>query len=100
MPILIFGGLWWYLGRRLAAQGLGGGLMSIGKSKAKIYVESNTGVTFADVAGVDEAKDELREVVEFLKNPVDYSRLGGRMRTLLTHIAAMLRRRGCAMSAR
>jgi cell division protease FtsH len=79
MPILIFGGLWWYLGRRLAAQGLGGGLMSIGKSKAKIYVESNTGVTFADVAGVDEAKDELREVVEFLKNPVEYSRLGGRM---------------------
>jgi cell division protease FtsH len=79
MPILIFGGLWWYLGRRMAAQGLGGGLMSIGKSKAKIYVESNTGVTFADVAGVDEAKDELREVVEFLKSPVEYSRLGGRM---------------------
>ncbi len=79
MPILIFGGLWWYLGRRLTAQGLGGGLMSIGKSKAKIYVESNTGVTFADVAGVDEAKDELREVVDFLKNPSAYSRLGGRM---------------------
>ena len=53
--------------------------MSIGKSKAKIYVESNTGVTFADVAGVDEAKDELREVVDFLKNPEEYGRLGGRM---------------------
>lgn len=61
------------------AGGLGGGLMAIGKSKAKVYVESNTGVTFTDVAGVDEAKDELREVVDFLKNPTDYSRLGGRM---------------------
>ena len=53
--------------------------MSIGKSRAKIYVESDTGVTFADVAGVDEAKDELREVVDFLKNPEEYGRLGGRM---------------------
>ena len=53
--------------------------MSIGKSKAKIYVESDTGVTFADVAGVDEAKDELREVVDFLRNPEEYGRLGGRM---------------------
>ncbi len=79
MPVLLFVGLWWYLGRRLASQGLGGGLMSIGKSKAKIYVESDTGVTFNDVAGVDEAKDELREVVDFLKDPTGYSRLGGRM---------------------
>src|SRR6266700_250605 len=53
--------------------------MSIGKSKAKIYVEADTGVTFHDVAGVDEAKDELREVVDFLKSPADYGRLGGRM---------------------
>jgi cell division protease FtsH len=53
--------------------------MSIGKSKAKIYVESDTGVRFDDVAGIDEAKEELREVVEFLKNPQQYSRLGGRM---------------------
>src|SRR6201997_1700335 len=53
--------------------------MSIGKSKAKIYVEADTGVTFDDVAGVDEAKDELREVVDFLKNPAQYGRLGGRM---------------------
>ncbi len=80
MPVLLFVGLWWYLGKRLAgSQGLGGGLMSIGKSKAKIYVEADTGVTFDDVAGVDEAKDELREVVDFLKNPASYGRLGGRM---------------------
>jgi len=78
MPMLLFFGVWWYIGRRMAG-GLGGGMMAIGKSKAKIYVQSDTGVTFADVAGVDEAKDELREVVDFLKNPGDYSRLGGRM---------------------
>ncbi|WP_369725098.1 ATP-dependent zinc metalloprotease FtsH [Bradyrhizobium sp. LLZ17] len=80
MPVLLFFGIWWYIGQRLAQSGgLGGGLMQIGKSKAKIYVEANTGITFADVAGVDEAKDELREVVDFLKNPTDYGRLGGRM---------------------
>jgi len=80
MPVLLFVGLWWYIGKRTAeGGGFGGGLMAIGKSKAKIYVESNTGVTFADVAGVDEAKDELREVVDFLKDPSDYGRLGGRM---------------------
>src|SRR2546421_656645 len=80
MPMLLFVGLWWYLGRRFAeSQGFGGGLMSIGKSKAKIYVEADTGVTFDDVAGVDEAKDELREVVDFLKSPADCGRLGGRM---------------------
>jgi cell division protease FtsH len=80
MPVLLFVGLWWYIGKRAAeGGGLGGGLMAIGKSKAKIYVEADTGVNFSDVAGVDEAKDELREVVDFLKNPTDYGRLGGRM---------------------
>src|SRR5437763_1881787 len=80
VPVLLFMGVWWYLGRRFAqSQGFGGGLMSIGKSKAQIYVESDTGVNFDDVAGVDEAKDELREVVDFLKSPRDYGRLGGRM---------------------
>jgi cell division protease FtsH len=80
MPVLLFFGLWWYIGKRAAeGRGFGGGLMAIGKSKAKIYVEADTGVTFADVAGVDEAKDELREVVDFLKSPAEYGRLGGRM---------------------
>src|SRR3954447_5396284 len=80
MPVLLLAALWWYIGRRISdAAGMGGGLMAIGKSKAKVYVESDTGVTFEDVAGVDEAKDELREIVNFLKNPGDYSRLGGRM---------------------
>jgi cell division protease FtsH len=80
VPALVFFGLWTFFFRRMATSGgIGGGLMSIGKSKAKVYVESDTGVRFDDVAGVDEAKDELREIVEFLKNPQQYSRLGGRM---------------------
>jgi cell division protease FtsH len=83
LPVLIFFGIWAFLMRRMAGKGgmggLGGGLMQIGKSKAKVYVESDTGVSFDDVAGVDEAKDELREVVDFLKNPEQYGRLGGRM---------------------
>jgi cell division protease FtsH len=79
LPALVFFGLWFFLVRRMAEkQGLGG-FMSIGKSRAKVYVEKDTGVTFADVAGVDEAKAELQEVVEFLKNPKDYGRLGARM---------------------
>ena len=80
VPAVVFFGLWIFLMRKFAEkQGLGGGFLSIGKSKAKIYVETDTKVTFADVAGVDEAKEDLQEVVNFLKNPKDYGRLGARM---------------------
>jgi cell division protease FtsH len=80
VPVLIFVGVWVYLTKRLAGRlGQGGGLMSIGKSKAKVFVETDTKVTFRDVAGVDEAEEELQEVVNFLKNPASYGRLGGRM---------------------
>jgi len=78
LPSLGFLLLWMFMIRPMTGQGMGG-LMSVGKSRAKVYIETDTKVTFADVAGVDEAKDELREVVAFLKDPVGHSRLGARM---------------------
>ena len=83
VPALIFFALWSFLMKRMAGEhGLGGGMggfMSIGKSKAKVYMETDTKVTFQDVAGVDEAKEELQEVIGFLKDPKRYGRLGGRV---------------------
>jgi len=77
MPMALFIGVWYLLMRRIGAgQGGIGGLTTIGKSNAKVYVETDTQVTFADVAGVDEAKLELQEVVSFLKQPEQYGRLG------------------------
>ncbi|MBI2951468.1 ATP-dependent zinc metalloprotease FtsH, partial [bacterium] len=77
IPTLIFFGVWAFLFRRMS--GPVGGVMSIGKSKAKIYVEDKTKVTFNDVAGIDEAEEELKEIVEFLKTPEKFKRLGGRI---------------------
>jgi cell division protease FtsH len=77
VPVLVFVGVWVFFLRRMGSAG--GGLMQIGKSKAKVYVESDTGVTFDDVAGVDEAKLELKEIIDFLKDPKGYGRLGARM---------------------
>ncbi|HEY9870906.1 MAG TPA: ATP-dependent zinc metalloprotease FtsH [Candidatus Obscuribacterales bacterium] len=81
VPILLFLGIWgFFVGRMVEKEGgVGGGLMSIGKSRARIYMEEQIGVTFADVAGVDEAKEELKEVINFLKEPQRYARLGGRL---------------------
>ena len=76
VPALIFFGVWFFLFRNFADKQGMGGMLSIGKSRAKIYVQTNTGVTFADVAGVDEARHELEEVVDFLKHPQEYGRLG------------------------
>lgn len=78
VPMAVFIGIWLFIIRRMSGS-MSGGLMSIGKSRAKVYVEKETKVTFADVAGVDEAKEELLEIINFLKNPADYSSLGGRV---------------------
>jgi cell division protease FtsH len=76
LPLLILIAIWSFAFRRMNPQG---GLMSIGKSKAKIYVEGKTKVTFKDVAGIDEAVEEVREVVEYLKHPEKFRSLGGRI---------------------
>ena len=78
LPSLGFLLIWMFLVRPMAGGGMGG-MMAIGKSKAKVFVEKDIKTTFADVAGVDEAKEELKEVVAFLKDPQAYGRLGARI---------------------
>jgi cell division protease FtsH len=81
-PLALFWGAWFLISRRMSGGGgmggMGGmgGLMNIGRSRARVYAESDTKTRFADVAGADEAKDELQEIVEFLKAPERYGRLG------------------------
>ncbi len=77
-PALIFVAIWTFALGRMGNKQMGD-LVGIGKSKARVYVQKNIGVTFADVEGIDEAKAELMEVVEFLKTPERYTRLGGRI---------------------
>ena len=79
IPAVAFFAIWMFVMRRCGGQQGIGGLMQIGKSKAKIFVEKDTNVKFSDVAGVDEAEEELEEVVEFLKEPKLHARLGARI---------------------
>jgi cell division protease FtsH len=76
LPALVFVGIWVFAMRRM---GPGAGVMSFTKSRAKIYAERETGVTFSDVAGQDEAKEELQEVIEFLRTPDKFHLLGGKL---------------------
>ncbi|WPY96823.1 ATP-dependent zinc metalloprotease FtsH [Limimaricola variabilis] len=79
VPAFVFFALWMLFFRKFAEKQGFGGFMQVGKSRAKVYMEKETGVTFEDVAGVDEAKQELEEIVEFLRNPEEYGKLGARV---------------------
>lgn len=78
-PILLLIGVWIYFMRQMQGGGGGRGAMSFGKSKARLLGEDQVGISFADVAGIDEAKAEVAEIVEFLKDPSKFQRLGGKI---------------------
>jgi len=78
IPILIFAGIWFWMLRRVS-QGAGGGFMRVGQSKAKIYMEKDIPIRMTDVAGVEEAKEEIGEIVEFLQRPEKFTSIGGRI---------------------
>ncbi|MBX9757682.1 MAG: ATP-dependent metallopeptidase FtsH/Yme1/Tma family protein, partial [Beijerinckiaceae bacterium] len=77
LPLIAFLAVWIFLSRQM--QGAGGKAMGFGKSKAKLLTEAHGRVTFEDVAGIDEAKEDLQEIVEFLRDPQKFQRLGGRI---------------------
>jgi len=79
LPMMVFFALWVWMSRRFSGARGPGGVLNVGRSRARIYAEQNTKVTFADVAGVDEAKAELQEIVAFLRDPKSFGRLGARM---------------------
>lgn len=79
LPWILLIAFWIFLTRRMQGGGAGKNIFSFGKSRAKMLMESETKVTFDDVAGCDEAKEELREIIEFLKNPAKFNRLGGKI---------------------
>jgi cell division protease FtsH len=77
IPVLLFAGIWYLIMRRFASQQ--GSFLTLGKKKARVYMEDEVGVTFDDAAGVDESKEELVEVIDFLKSPDKFTRLGGKL---------------------
>ncbi|WP_333784373.1 ATP-dependent zinc metalloprotease FtsH [Thermocrinis sp.] len=80
LPILLFIGIWIYMMKQVSGGGGGGtrGAFSFGKSRAKVYIDEKPKVTLNDVAGMDEVKEEVKEIIEYLKDPVKFQRLGGR----------------------
>jgi cell division protease FtsH len=77
VPVFLFVAIWYSMMRRFAAQQ--GSFLTLGRKKARVYIDEQVGVTFDDAAGVDEAKEELVEVIEFLKSPEKFTRLGGKL---------------------
>jgi cell division protease FtsH len=79
LPIALLAGFWGFAMRRIGQGGGQNGFMTVGRSKAKVYMEKDVPVSFSDAAGVDEAKEELREVIDFLKTPARFARLGAKL---------------------